>query len=173
MSLFPYSNISMQEVNSCRVTGNLPDLYIFNDWNWDTKSSNSQDYAIIELVGDKANQAGHNIAVLCPFANNVEYFYRLLSKRFSGVTYYYSRGNTEVGCQEIDHIHVTTFKSAKGLEFDTVIIPNFDAVKQDLSSFNTSWKDFYVGVTRSRTNLHLLSKTSISQTDGLVNKQNI
>ena len=173
MKLFPYSNISMQEIESCRINGNLPDLFVFNDWDWDTRSSNKQNEAIVELVGSKAREAGHNIAILCPFSNNVEYFYTLLKQRFSGVTYYYSRGNTEVGCQEIGHIHVTTFKSAKGLEFDTVIIPNFDSVNQDLSSFNTSWKDFYVGVTRSRTNLHLLSRNSISQIEGFVNKQTI
>ena len=125
-----------------------------------------QNEAIKEIIRDKQGPA-HNIAILCPWANNVDYFYNLIKDEFEDVTFYYRRGDQERGCEELGNIHVTTFKSAKGLEFDTVIIPNFQNVDENLAQFHINWKDFYVGVTRSRTNLRLISDSSCS----MVNSQ--
>ena len=35
-------------------------------------------------------------------------------------------------------------------------------INEDLERFHINWKDFYVGVTRSRTNLYLISDSSCS-----------
>lgn len=61
------------------------------------------------------------------------------------------------------NIHITTFKSAKGLEFDTVIIPNFHRINEILGRFNTEWQDFYVAVTRAKSNLYLISNYNMPQ----------
>ena len=34
---------------------------------------------------------------------------------------------------KIENIHITTFKSSKGLEFDTVIIPNFETALSNVT----------------------------------------
>jgi len=68
------------------------------------------------------------------------------------------------GCPDIDNVHITTFKSAKGLEFDTVIIPDFGSMDNLISRFDVlEWKDFYVAVTRARTNLYLFSNNTLPQ----------
>ena len=56
-------------------------------------------------------------------------------------------------CPPIDNVHVTTYKSAKGLEFDTVILPDFGSMDYLCRKFDVlEWKDFYVAATRARTN---------------------
>ena len=44
--------------------------------------------------------------------------------------YYEDQNDFPHGCEIIKNVHITTFKSSKGLEFDTVIIPNFDFIMQ-------------------------------------------
>ena len=73
------------------------------------------------------------------------------------------------GCPDIDNVHITTFKSAKGLEFDTVIIPDFGSMDYLISRFDViEWKDFYVAVTRARTNLYLFSNKEIPELSHVV-----
>ena len=79
--------------------------------------------------------------------------------------YYDDRNRFPSGAEEINNIHITTFKSAKGLEFDTVIIPNFHRIDEILGSFKTDWQDFYVAVTRARSNLYLISNYNMPQLD--------
>ena len=58
-----------------------------------------------------------------------------------------------------DVIFITAHKS-KGLEFDIVIIPdihNFDYWKKKASSSTINQNDYYVGMTRAREELILLS----------------
>ena len=52
-------------------------------------------------------------------------------------------------------MHICSFKSAKGLEFDTVIIPKFEFI--DVAS-NNQLKEYYVAMTRAKINLILLTK---------------
>lgn len=164
---FRQANISMQDIMSCSASGELPRLYV-------TKNrilggqDRQQDEAIKEIVRDKQGPA-HNIAILCPWGRMVDYFYNLIKDDFEDVTFYYHQGNQERGCEELGNIHVTTFKSAKGLEFDTVIIPNLQIMNAGLQQYHITWKDFYVGVTRSKTNLYLISDSSCS----MVNSQHV
>jgi superfamily I DNA/RNA helicase len=52
------------------------------------------------------------------------------------------------GNLEIKNIHVTTFKSAKGLEFDVVILPEFHLINNKFHIVD--WRDWYVGITRTK-----------------------
>jgi superfamily I DNA/RNA helicase len=58
-------------------------------------------------------------------------------------------------------IHITTYKSAKGTEFDTVIMPKFDSFDWFIANTeNTSENDYYVAFTRTKTNLFLICKNN-------------
>ena len=61
--------------------------------------------------------------------------------------------------EKIENIHVTTFKSAKGTEFDAVL---FLILTKDLmirAHNNINDSDYFrVGMTRSKRNLYLLNK---------------
>ena len=65
----------------------------------------------------------------------------------------------------IDNVHITTYKSAKGLEFDTVIIPsiqNFkNYIKKDTFPNIINQEDYYVAFTRAKTNLFLISSNEL------------
>jgi len=59
----------------------------------------------------------------------------------------------------IKRIHLTTFKSSKGLEFDNVIIPNFEEMDFWAKKGNIITKnDYYVGFTRAKHGLFLISE---------------
>ncbi len=94
--------------------------------------------------------------------------------------YYENKERFPDGCATIKNVHITTFKSAKGLEFDTVIIPNFDILKrlpiiiQDRDTGENKiicdWKDLYVACTRAKSNLYLISNYDIPSLNSVVDK---
>lgn len=57
----------------------------------------------------------------------------------------------------LENIHITTFKSSKGLEFDTVIIPNFETALSNVTKSRITSNDYYVAITRAKRNLYLIS----------------
>jgi len=56
---------------------------------------------------------------------------------------------------DLKNILVTTFKSAKGMEFDTVIVLEFQLLNENLK------QQFFVGCTRARANLFLFCKDEL------------
>jgi ATP-dependent exoDNAse (exonuclease V) beta subunit len=78
------------------------------------------------------NYTGFNIGVLFPFRNQVESYHSIIadfgfecSKYFSEMTEV-EKSKTE---RDLKSILVTTFISAKGMEFDIVIMPEFDRIR--------------------------------------------
>ena len=112
----------------------------------------------------------HNIAILVPFKKTVEQYHKILSDFDIAHSMFYEDKNTfRNGCPPIDNVHITTYKSAKGLEFDTVLVPDFGSMEYLCSSYEIlNWKDFYVAVTRARTNLYLFSDYPISSLSDVV-----
>ena len=158
--------------------GELPILLITgkNQWNDETGrfdiSNDKQDNSIIEIINSFRSNT-HNIAILVPFKNDAQTFENVLKE--NNITdysiYYEDRdGRFPDGCGEIKNVHITTFKSAKGLEFDTVIIPNFHKFPEICGRFNTEWQDFYVGVTRARSNLYLISNNDMPHLNSVTDK---
>lgn len=153
--------------------GELPVLLISGGNLFDTSNEN-QDNAILKIIS-KYHDDDHNIAVLVTSKKQVEYFYEIISSK-----YHCSMFHSDLDDIEIDNIHITTLKSAKGLEFDTVIIPNFHKLKEiqnytiaQRRLFHLDWNDFYVGITRARSNLFLISNTEFQWLDNVVDKQMI
>ena len=197
-------------------------------------SNNLQDNAIISIVKQFGTAATNNIAILAPWKKDVKYFDELLKN--NGVSdysvYYEDKIDFPNGADEIKNIHITTFKSAKGLEFDVVIIPNFynisrieaniiikgiteknkeelknvletfdihkhisekkptidlqtkeskiDEIRKKVETINgikmrtdMTWKDLYVGVTRARSNLYLITSQAMPQYNSLVQQSKL
>lgn len=98
------------------------------------------------------HSASHNIAIFLPLQSQVEKYYDELKSALAheiGVSKYYSGLKIFDG---MDDVHITTFKSSKGTEFDTVIIPEFDYA----CTTKTPRPDYYVAFTRAKLNLFLL-----------------
>ncbi|MEA2017159.1 MAG: 3'-5' exonuclease [Campylobacterota bacterium] len=116
---------------------------------------------IVEIINAFKSDA-HSIAILLPFGNrgeeSVENYHTLLKQKGIKCSKYYNEMRTDV--TSIENVHVTTFKSAKGLEFDTVIIPFFHKCKDFITRSNSTRvneEDYYVAITRTKFNLYLLS----------------
>lgn len=109
---------------------------------------------VIKDVLDTFYSTTHNIAILFPLKNHVDFWFTELTTSGYKCSKY-TNNEEEVGV--IENIHVTTFKSSKGLEFDTVIIPNFHQYKTFIDAFEVvEENDFYVVFTRARRNLILI-----------------
>lgn len=116
----------------------------------------------LRLVREFAAETA-NVGVLTPWRPDVIAMYNFLNKNGIDCSYYVSE-DCQSSCPAIKNVHVTTYRSSKGLEFDTVILPEFDYFynleKPQLRDGRDvlSDEDMYVAVTRARSNLFLLNK---------------
>ena len=150
--------------------GEKPTLVVTNgNPFFNTEARRTRDNAIKEII-DTFRSDIHNIAILLPLKSTVKQFHGILIDM--GIThswYYEDQEDFPDGCPPIDNVHVTTYKSAKGLEFDTVIVPDFGSMDYLCNKFDVlEWKDFYVAITRARTNLYLFSNYNIPQLRSVV-----
>lgn len=148
-----------------------------------SRDASKQIDAIVQII-NSFRADDHNIAILLPFKegvnnlavtvkNNVMYYEDILkAKGIPFSIYYEDKVRFPYGAGDISNLHLTTYKSAKGLEFDTVIIPNFDLfsrICQD--SYVNDWQDFYVACTRARSNLYLISNYDLPYLNSVADKQ--
>ena len=150
------ASIPYEIINSCSTVGEYPRLII-------SRNQLQINQSIIQIVSQFANNETINIGILVPLENQNYFAGETATARY----YYNLLNNSNIECSiytqeyhgnlDIKNIHVTTFKSAKGLEFDVVIIPDFHLVTENRLTI-VDWKDFYVGITRTKSNLFLLSR---------------
>ena len=88
-----------------------------------------------------------NIGVLFEKIMHVDEFSSILSKDYELSTYHSIQ---KVVPSELKNIIITTFQSAKGIEFDIVIIPYFSDGARNIL------EEYYVGVTRAKNQAHIL-----------------
>jgi superfamily I DNA/RNA helicase len=126
-----------------------------------TNNNNSlQHQAIFDIISEFQSDT-HNIAILLPLANPalhrqtvVRDYYNLINQKGIKCSYYENENGQLL---QIENIHITTLKSAKGLEFDTVIIPDFQHFKTDIQQLRVvEESDYYVTFTRAKRNLILI-----------------
>lgn len=157
---FPDAYIPMSTLNALHNNPGEKPILITTDGNprFDSSAEAKRNNSIREII-DAFRSDTHNIAILVPFKNTVrEYDVILDSMDIEHSHYYEDKSVFPDGCPAIDNVHVTTYKSAKGLEFDTVIIPDFGNMNYLCDNIPTvEWNDFYVAVTRARSNLYLFS----------------
>lgn len=97
------------------------------------------------------NRVGVNIGVLVPKIINVDsYHQKIVDMDFECSKFHGSMSSEEKKDVERDlkNILITTFISAKGMEFDVVVMPEFD--------YAYSKKQIYVGCTRAKNRLVLM-----------------
>lgn len=117
---------------------------------------------IIKEILDSSHSDCHNIGILVPFIKMADFFYNYIKSIGLECSIYHS-GMENI--TEIKNIHITTFKSSKELNFDSVIIPNFHYINENLEKYNLNRVEYYYAITKSNYNLFLLSNTLIEQTD--------
>lgn len=126
---FPLASIPMNVIKSLEDNvGEKPILLL---------SNNILDKynAIIKIINDYRRE-DHNIAILVPWKKHAQTFEDVLkNNNIEYSIYYEDKQRFPRGAGIISNLHITTFKSAKGLEFDTVIIPNFEIIQQTPISF--------------------------------------
>jgi len=99
----------------------------------------------------------HNIAMLVPLQSHANTWYNYLVNSGINCSKFV---NADGEISKIENVHVTTFKSSKGLEFDTIILPDFNTFKQNLSTLHVvEENDYYVVFTRARRNLFLVDNS--------------
>lgn len=89
-----------------------------------------------------------NIGILFEQILHVDHFANNLSQDYELSTYHSIQ---KVVPSELKNIIITTFKSAKGIEFDIVIIPYF------LDGSKNIPEEYYVGTTRAKNQVHFLA----------------
>ena len=163
---FPRVAMSTSMINMARP-GNKPSLLI-GSWGYREDMPSSEIDAILQIIRDLGNDM-ENIAILLPWKTSVQKYVNALHGKVDDFSYYYEDKNIfPEGCTELKNVHITTFKSAKGLEFDTVIIPDFHKMSSIVGSYNVDWQDFYVGCTRAKSNLFLFSNKALPSLGGVV-----
>jgi DNA helicase IV len=99
------------------------------------------------------NHAGENVAVLFERIKQVDAFSEALSKR--GVKHTKWHSDVEkIVLNNVESIVVTTYKSAKGLEFQAVIMPHAERLQPSVGNFFNP-EHCYVGCTRATQKLYL------------------
>jgi superfamily I DNA/RNA helicase len=146
-SVFPNKLISPS-----KEVGVKPQLILSNG------NIENQKKAIVELINQLKSDR-HNIVVLLPLKEHVRAYYNFISSQKIICSQYYEG----LPFNGIENVHITTFKSCKGTEFHTVIIPGFDKMEEIIKEKDVVEKeDYYVAMTRARNNLYLFASNQPS-----------
>lgn len=153
-SVFPNYMIPQNTINGAVKTDLKPILKLNVGW-----SVSVQVDAVIDIINDFQSDT-HNIAILVPTANMVDKYYLEIREKLDNNIDVTKYQNEHDNFQGLAGVHVTTFKSSKGTEFDTVIIPEFDRYTWFMQNGHTiKENDYYVAFTRTKTNLFLLCRS--------------
>ena len=152
-NIFPTYGISKEMINHSKekfLFDEKPIIYY-------SKDKSNRDLFIISLL--KKLQK-NKIAILIPTIKMFHYYKKILENNKIEFSYYNNEQKGDIRYKGIENIHLTTFKSSKGLEFDSIIIPeshnlNYWAKKDDKSIINAN--DYYVGMSRAKEQLYLIS----------------
>lgn len=110
----------------------------------DQDTNLAQLYTLLRDAGDR------NIAILVYHIDEVADYYNKITDM--GINCSMHHTNNHVG-YEVENVLITTFKSAQGLEFQTVIMPNMETAMN--KAFKTR-EHYYIGCTRAKESLFLL-----------------
>jgi superfamily I DNA/RNA helicase len=156
-SVFPNILIPQNAINEA-ITTNLKPIVKITGWDDDKEIE-----SIMSIINDFAGDT-HNIGILVPSQKMVNSYYERIKDELNEnleCTKYQGDMEEFTG---LSGIHITTYKSAKGTEFDTVIMPKFDSFDWFIANTeNTTENDYYVAFTRTKTNLFLICKNNANK----------
>ncbi|UZJ63729.1 hypothetical protein OKW96_14955 [Sphingobacterium sp. KU25419] len=139
--------ITIEGTRQKRTTGIKPQILVTNG------SLKKQNDAILALI-ESFHSENHNIGILVPFPDDVDVIYDFVKDHYE-CTKYHNKINV---LPLIENIHITTYASAKGIEFDTLIMPQFENMREYIrTKYAISENHYYVSFTRAKTNLFLIS----------------
>ena len=98
-----------------------------------------------------------NIGILVPSESKVEEVYETVSSINPGETTKYKSSDPHSSLDNMGRIHICTYKSSKGLEWDVVILPYFGGRDYWIENTQIQVNDHYVAMTRARNSLILIS----------------
>lgn len=153
-SIFPDIFISQEAIENSRNTDVLPVMKI-TGWDADDEID-----TIMSIINDYQKPT-ENLAILVASQRDVDKYYNIIRENLTEdiecSKFQSEHGNFSALCG----IHITTYKSSKGTEFDTVIMPNFDRFDWLIkNSKEVNEEDYYVAFTRTKTNLFLICKNN-------------
>lgn len=153
-SVFPTILIPQNTIDDATETELKPIVKV-TGWDADKEID-----SIVSIIEDFASDT-HNIGILLSSQKEVRKYYELISGKLEHRSCTKYEGEME-NFEGLDGIHITTYKSCKGTEFDTVIIPNFDRFDWLIANTNgkITERDFYVAFTRTKINLFLVCKSN-------------
>lgn len=112
----------------------------------------NQDTQIAQLKILLENAGDRNIAVLVYHKNEVDFFFNLIND--IGIPCSKHHSDCKIAERNsIENILVTTYKSAKGLEFEVVIMPN---IQNAMNEHYMTPEHYYVSCTRAKEDLFLI-----------------
>ncbi|RLA08292.1 MAG: hypothetical protein DRQ51_03210 [Gammaproteobacteria bacterium] len=127
----------LEKLKQNQKNSDIPTIYVENELN-DTFDT------VANILKDNK---GYNIGILCDNILSVETYAKKIPDEHE--TTIYTSENNQIN--NLQNIIITTFKSAKGLEFDIVIMPHFQRLNEEHA------KEYYVGATRAKSSLYLLA----------------
>jgi superfamily I DNA/RNA helicase len=155
-SVFPDFMIPQNTINGANTTGLKPIMKLNLGWKVE-----GQVDSIIEIINDFQSDT-HNIAILVPTQNMVDSYYNAIKEKLENKIALTKFKAEDDNFDGLSGVHITPFKSSKGTEFDTVIIPEFDKYKWFMEHGHTvKENDYYVAFTRTKTNLFLLCRNGL------------
>lgn len=168
-SVFPDFMISQNTINEATTTGIKPIMKLHLGWGIENQIN-----SIVDIINIYKG-AAHNIAVLIPFARDIDNYYNLIKNGLEEnveITKYQHENEQFNG---LSGIHITTFRSSKGTEFDTVIIPEFHRFRAfiDHPTWEVTENDYYVAFTRAKINLFLLCQNGLPYLGNTININNL
>jgi superfamily I DNA/RNA helicase len=143
----PFNQIVNNKLSIEQITrddGELPTIFLVPDEN--TRAAQLK--ILLTNAGDR------NVAVLVYHVEEVDEFADLITSM--GIKCSRHHKNDHIG-NEIENVLVTTLKSAKGLEFQVVIMPNMETARDE---WYKTEEHYFVACTRAKEDLFLIVKGS-------------
>jgi DNA helicase IV len=127
--------------------GSKPRLFLKRDFN--------EQIALIARIAN--NNPDNSIGVFVKTQDQQKIFLNQLNRKVKGCvqTYMYNDDDHKTIDFCKNGIIILTYKSAKGLEFDNVFLPNLDTLRSDANEYDQKM-EFYVLLSRARNELNLM-----------------
>ena len=110
-----------------------------------------------EVLTEWIGKSDGNIGVLVPSEKKVREMYDGVASVLSGDTSMYISSDSRGSLDNMGRVHVCTYKSSKGLEWDVVILPYFGNRDWLMSNTRVELNDHYVAMTRAKNQLIIIS----------------